>query len=1056
MGIVRIIKQDDDEYQGPPTIDAPPPVDFSDPQELQDHFTALGLPAIEEIPHMTEAELIQNANLFANLFPQDANPFIIERNRRVTEGVSTGPSPEYQMAPAPWEPIDAVWENTPSGIQPETAETIMLQHELERRQKLQGNDALSLREAYHEDKIPQNPEHLGSPGVPNPKADVGPHPDIDTLEARIKQMSEEEIVNRLYELMSDMNPGNLGPQNLDEEMSSSDFRASEPMDLAFRLLKVDLDYTGTHTTGPLRNQQELGDFDVDFPHTQGPVVAYHGKSITPEMREIIAREGIIPHDTPGSQIGSGRYVQDQVGYHPETGQPIWRDLPTEAESGRYPYREHYIDDRAPALGSGYKRGVDAWNRDIPVNVSVTDDASLADSYAHKNYGHARDWDPAVYGVRAAALANQLPLDEPRRRYGARGGKFDNPAFYDTANTYRFIPHNIPPEALIEMTPRQAQAHDQGEDYYDVNRDTRRQFDTHGGGKAYRQAWDDYRAEVPGSHSDEDWRREGFTRAFGARQEHVDNQLAEWQQQQAAQQQMMQQQMMQQQMMMPSAYGVQSTLNNPMFQMSEPMDLAFRLLKEDEEDEEPHRPYTHQEPVSVEDLRAEAELLQDSGHTAAARRFRNMANAMEKPDEIRNRYIRHYAQPLMDMLGHTLAMGGPEELYEDPAEQRRILRVPGEEGGHREDLDPETRAKVFSLLRRLEQGAGREQQAQEISNQGFLDLMQEDPTQFFRDRQMKLWEEERQRFPELAMEPWDVHNDQQQAAMQARLKEEERIANLTGWDLLAHQEQQRMAQGRPPLYPGDEVTQVGKSETPIDHAWKLLKIDPVSLLEQLGLGGSIILPAGTIFDQLRQRFRRKYPQKPLLDPEQHGGEGSEAHRMAAQQRFTPQWFAERDKAANLDEYHFDRASGLAIPYLTQTDHQMMDLGMGPSLSEKLMAMHQSRREKEQEEHQGQEAQRIEFLNDAFNERIRQTAEERLGHATANPEKSTAAAWAYGAPVAVMHSAFQPTASQARTAERQGRERAKQEHGSDWQWMAGSQVGVLPPTEMPLDEALNLLQ
>ena len=456
------------------------------------------------------------------------------------------------------------------------------------------------------------------------------------------------------------------------------------------------------------------------------------------------------------------------------------------------------------------------------------------------------------------------------------------------------------------------------------------------------------------------------------------------------------------------------------------------------------------------MRAEAELLQDSGHTAAARRFRNMANAMEKPDEIRNRYIRHYAQPLMDMLGHTLAMGGPEELYEDPAEQRRILRVPGEEGGHREDLDPETRAKVFSLLRRLEQGAGREQQAQEMSNQGFLDLMQEDPTQFFRDRQMKLWEEERQRFPELAMEPWDVHNDQQQAAMQARLKEEERIANLTGWDLLAHQEQQRMAQGRPPLYPGDEVTQVGKSETPIDHAWELLKIDPVSLLEQLGLGGSIILPAGTIFDQLRQRFRRKYPKKPLLDPEQHGGEGSEAHRMAAQQRFTPQWFAERDKAANLDEYHFDRASGLAIPYLTQTDHQMMDLGMGPSLSEKLMAMHQSRREKEQEEHQGQEAQRIEFLNDAFNERIRQTAEERLGHATANPEKSTAAAWAYGAPVAVMHSAFQPTASQARTAERQGRERAKQEHGSDWQWMAGSQVGVLPPTEMPLDEALNLLQ
>ena len=57
MSIMKFFGGDEpnDEYQGPPTIDVPPPVDFSDPQEMQDHFTALGLPAIDEIPHMTES-----------------------------------------------------------------------------------------------------------------------------------------------------------------------------------------------------------------------------------------------------------------------------------------------------------------------------------------------------------------------------------------------------------------------------------------------------------------------------------------------------------------------------------------------------------------------------------------------------------------------------------------------------------------------------------------------------------------------------------------------------------------------------------------------------------------------------------------------------------------------------------------------------------------------------------------------------------------------------------------------------------------------------------------
>ena len=334
---------------------------------------------------------------------------------------------------------------------------------------------------------------------------------------------------------------------------------AEPADFAMQLLK---------------RRPELGEWDADFPHTQGPVVAYHGKSATPDMREDIMRHGIGTHDTKAAQIGSGRYVQDQVGYHPETGEPIHRDRPTEAES--YGGRKDYIDLDAPKIDTGWEQGVDQWNKDIPPSVSITDDAGQADYYSRKNYGHARNWEPTVYGVRAGALANQLPLDEPRRRYGARGGTFDDPEFYSTSNTYRYIPHNIPPEALVAMKGRAAEAHDKGEEYWDESRDERRGFNTHGGGKAYTDAWENYRAEVPGSHSDEDWRQEGFRQAFKAQQGHVDDALAQWQGQQAEQAELLANPPPVPQPDYTLANTSPTTLD--MFQTGEPMEIAMRLLK----------------------------------------------------------------------------------------------------------------------------------------------------------------------------------------------------------------------------------------------------------------------------------------------------------------------------------------------------------------------------------------------------------------------------------------------------------------------------------------------
>ncbi len=210
-------------------------------------------------------------------------------------------------------------------------------------------------------------------------------------------------------------------------------------------------------------------------------------------------------------------------------------------------------------------------------------------------------------------------------------------------------------------------------------------------------------------------------------------------------------------MNPGNLGPQDTtdeFSSSDFRASEPMNLAFRLLKEEDEDWEdedweeeeeeiPHYPWDDREEVTAEELLQEAKLLQESGHGAAAKRFVAVARSMQKPDEIRERNIERYAVPIRSLQDLDEDQHLSELLYDEKGPfERRVLTLPRSEGGDRELYEDDTRRRLLQLFRRMFRGQEREQQARDLSNEQLLALQSEDPTKFFQDREMKLWEEQR--------------------------------------------------------------------------------------------------------------------------------------------------------------------------------------------------------------------------------------------------------------------------------------------------------------------------
>ena len=291
----------------------------------------------------------------------------------------------------------------------------------------------------------------------------------------------------------------------------------------------------------LKRQTELGEHHPDLPSSQGPVVAFRGMTfrIDPEeekaLREkypqmsigerydILRRnaynkgmhrlrqEGYTAPDTPGAQIGSGRYQED------EAGKP-------------------YI-----------------FNPDIPVNVSTTPSADFARSYAEGMRGHKdKQGAPAFFGVRAGAMQNLLDMNDPRRGSGPLINPETGRPFPTLTAQHRFLEGTLDPSAMTTIPVKHATIYDKGYQY-DYPKNKPSPYATHGSAKIYEDAYDAHLDSALGgttSGMGEDYdnaRIEAQVVGTEAQEDWMNQQFEQWKAQQQ-QQQMLQQQKEQQQQM----------------------------------------------------------------------------------------------------------------------------------------------------------------------------------------------------------------------------------------------------------------------------------------------------------------------------------------------------------------------------------------------------------------------------------------------------------------------------------------------------------------------------
>jgi hypothetical protein len=214
-----------------------------------------------------------------------------------------------------------------------------------------------------------------------------------------------------------------------------------------------------------------------------------------------------------------------------------------------------------------------------------------------------------------------------------------------------------------------------------------------------------------------------------------------------------------------------------------------------------------------ELRNEARALQMGGDPATAKRFIAVANAMGRPEKLRQQYIESHANPLLsEILGEPIE--GPdaegEELWD---EGRRNVDFSEIKQNPENYYDAAQRAKLLQMFSDMERGRGVHSRAQEKSQNLLSQLIQDDPSKFFTDRRQD---------EHYNLEPSaNISFEESEKNEQRRAEERQQAESLQGWDKIAYDEQQRMMAGRNPNQPGDEITQVGKG-TPMDLAWGLLK------------------------------------------------------------------------------------------------------------------------------------------------------------------------------------------------------------------------------------------
>ena len=284
-----------------------------------------------------------------------------------------------------------------------------------------------------------------------------------------KILAEMREIKEQYEMCKGTE-GSLG----DDDMGF--YASADPFEIAWDIL--------------IKRQTELGEHHPDAPSSQGPVVAFHGRNnsirhnvklkegqsgwrdrlreefdgdheamreqVDREKNAQVMRDGLVPNDEPLAQIGSGRWTEDPGGLNGK------------------------------------------WNREIPANVSVASDFETARTYAEGRSGHKdTTGNPQFYGVRAGALENQLPMDEPKRRYGDLDTQPEKGNEYST-NRYRFIEGGVKPNQLTNIPFNDAETYSTGDsgpwskykDGVEVPPNSPSPYKTHGPDKAWKENYTD--------------------------------------------------------------------------------------------------------------------------------------------------------------------------------------------------------------------------------------------------------------------------------------------------------------------------------------------------------------------------------------------------------------------------------------------------------------------------------------------------------------------------------------------------------------------------------------
>ena len=129
------------------------------------------------------------------------------------------------------------------------------------------------------------------------------------------------------------------------------------------------------------------------------------------------------------------------------------------------------------------------------------------------------------------------------------------------------------------------------------------------------------------------------------------------------------------------------------------------------------------------LLQEADALRGGGDPSTANRFVAVSRALQKPQEIRNRFIQDYGHQAAELLGEKKPdWGDAEHLYEEgkqSADYRDMRQSPSE-------YDAEQRNQFFAMMRRLGIGKERELAAQQRAEEMLSQLRQDDPSQYFSD------------------------------------------------------------------------------------------------------------------------------------------------------------------------------------------------------------------------------------------------------------------------------------------------------------------------------------